>query len=375
MSISILLVLVAITNLIVDPKGFYKFSLFESSNEKYLNLISKNFSQGSLAQGINLNLLDQRGIKYHKILKNRSEEFDCIIFGASQVHQFTSIGPHKALAEECKSILNFSFPGSSIEDYLAATHIITSNNHKDLKLFFSISPQLFSSNGSKYLLWLQNLEYVNRMNNQLTNSIDIDNPYLTLVTNLINPDYFLRSLKRIFAAEYQDPFNVKNINYEEGNESTLILRDGSLVYSSEYIKLKDAKPIIPLPELKLNRSLDTKNNNKNLNIGKIEISSDGSLYSTSLFETFKELMNLLDERGHDINFIFTPIHEAVYFDSLNSFMAQSLRQVESEVLRYARQFEFDIFGSYNPRIVGCDRSEYYDSTHLKYSCITKIRAF
>ena len=154
-----LLALVAFTNVIIDPKGFYKFPFIESSNEKYLNLISKNFIKGMVAQGISLDSLDQRGMKYHKILKNRSAEFDCIVFGASQVHQFTSIGPHKSLTKECKSILNFSFPGSSIEDYLAASHILINKNYRDLKVFFSISPELFSSRGSKYLFWLQNSHF------------------------------------------------------------------------------------------------------------------------------------------------------------------------------------------------------------------------
>ncbi len=372
--IGILLMLVAFTNLAIDPKGFYKLPFFESSNEKYLNLISRNFIKGSVAQGISLELLDQRGMKYHKILKNRSSEFDCLVFGASQVHQFTSIGPHKSLPSECTSILNFSFPGSSIEDYLAASHIMIENNYKDLKVFFSISPELFSSHGSQYLFWLQNFEYVNKMNAQLENRLEITNPYFALITNLINPDYFLRSIRRVLVAEYEDPHNVSNINFEGGNENTLLLRDGSLVYNTRYIKYKEATPVLPLPELKLNRDLDTKKNINNLNIGSIEISSDGALYSTTLLNTFKELMNLLNQRGYDINFIFTPIHEAIYFESINSIPAQSLRQVEIEVLKYAKQLKFDVFGSYNPKVVGCQKSEYYDSTHLKYSCITKIKS-
>ena len=58
-----LLALVAFTNVIIDPKGFYKFPFIESSNEKYLNLISKNFIKGMVAQGISLDSLDQRGMK------------------------------------------------------------------------------------------------------------------------------------------------------------------------------------------------------------------------------------------------------------------------------------------------------------------------
>ncbi len=369
-----LLALVAFTNVIIDPKGFYKFPFIESSNEKYLNLISKNFIKGMVAQGISLDSLDQRGMKYHKILKNRSAEFDCIVFGASQVHQFTSIGPHKSLTKECKSILNFSFPGSSIEDYLAASHILINKNYRDLKVFFSISPELFSSRGSKYLFWLQNFEYVNAINNQLKNRLEIENAYFKLITNLINPDYFLRSIRRSLISKYQEPYNVLDINFEEGHANTLLLRDGSLVYSASYIRNKEATPILPIPKLKLNRALDGKINTSTLNIGSIEMSSDGTLYSKTRLKTFKELMNLLNQIGYDINFIFTPIHEAIYFESIDSISAQSLRQVEIEILKYARQLKFDVFGSYNPRVVGCQNSEYYDSTHLKYSCIKKIKS-
>jgi hypothetical protein len=371
--IGALLTVVAFINVIIDPKGFYKFPFIESSNEKYLNSISRNFTKDMIAQGISIDSLDQRGIKYHKILKNRNAEFDCIVFGASQVHQFTSIGPHKALIQECKSLLNFSFPGSSIEDYLAASHILINENYRDLKVFFSISPELFSSKESKYLFWLQNFEYVKAMNSLLKNRLEIENPYFKLITNLINPDYFLRSIERGFISKYQEPYNVVDINFEAGHSNTLLLRDGSLVYSSSYISNKAVTPILPIPELKLNRAIETKNNTTTLNIGSIEMSSGGALYSKTRFNTFKELMNLLNQRGYDINFIFTPIHEAIYFESINSISAQSLRQVEIEVLKYATQLKFDVFGSYNPRVVGCQRSEFYDSTHLKYSCITKIK--
>ena len=84
-------------------------------------------------------------------------------------------------------------------------------------------------------------------------------------------------------------------------------------------------------------------------------------------------MTLLKMSGYDVNFIFTPIHEAIYFESQESLMTKALKQVEDELIGFADALNFDIYGSYNPKEVGCNKSEYYDDTHLKYSCIVKIK--
>ena len=54
-------------------------------------------------------------------------------------------------------------------------------------------------------------------------------------------------------------------------------------------------------------------------------------------------------------------------------MTKALKQVEDELIGFADALNFDIYGSYNPKEVGCNKSEYYDDTHLKYSCIVKIK--
>ena len=64
---SSLLLLVMLTNLLIDPRGLYGYSLNQFSNSSYSDRLGDRLNSGSNAQTINELAYDARRFKYNKI--------------------------------------------------------------------------------------------------------------------------------------------------------------------------------------------------------------------------------------------------------------------------------------------------------------------
>ena len=362
-----------LTNLLIDPRGLYGNSLDKFSNSSYSDHLGDRLNSGSNAETINEFAYDARRFKYNKIFFERRQEFDCIVFGSSHVNQFSSLPPLKALDYSCNSILNLSFPGTSIEDYLASSYLLLQNKLPGQKLFFSVAPSLFSDNGAINMLWLKNFKWVLGMNNQLSNKITIQDPYVSLGKNLFNAAYFKNSLTRLFSS-VEDSYQIHNLKFIEGHDHTVMLRDGSIIYSQKYVAQKARTPVLPMPEIILNSNASIGGESSKIaKMGLLHVNLSGILYSTNLFQTFAELLMKLKQGGYDVNILLTPIHPVIYFDSPNAVFTKSLKQVEAKLISFSVFEGIPLHGSYNPQSVGCNAEEYYDTTHIMYSCISKIK--
>ncbi len=367
------LLLVMLTNLLIDPRGLYGYSLDQFSNSSYSDRLGDRLNSGSNAETINEFAYDARRFKYNKIFFERRQEFDCIVFGSSHVNQFSSLPPLKALDYSCNNILNLSFPGTSIEDYLASSYLLLQNKLPSQKLFFSVATSLFSANGAINMLWLKNFQWVLEMNSQLSNKITIQDPYASLGKNLFNAAYFQNSLTRLFSS-VEDSYEIQNPKFIEGHDHTVMLRDGSIIYSQQYVAKKARTPVLPMPEIIFNSSASIGGeSSKSAKMGLLHLDRNGLLYSADLFETFRELLMMLRQGGYDINILLTPIHPTIYFDSPNAVFTKSLKQVEAKLISLSASEDIPLHGSYNPKDVGCNAEEYYDTTHIMYSCISKIQ--
>jgi hypothetical protein len=362
-----------LTNLLIDPRGLYGYSLNQFSNSSYSDRLGDRLNSGSNAQTINELAYDARRFKYNKIFFERRKEFDCIVFGSSHVNQFSSLPPIKALDYSCNSILNLSFPGTSIEDYLASSYLLLQNKLPDQKLFFSVATSLFSANGAINMLWLKNFQWVLEMNNQLSNKILIQDPYISLGKNLFNAAYFKNSLTRLFSS-VEDSYQIYSPKFIQGHDHTVMLRDGSIIYSQQYVAKKARTPVLPMPEITFNSTTSIESeSSKSAKMGLLHVDQNGLLYSTNLFATFTEMLLMLRQSGYDVNILLTPIHPAIYFDSPKAVLTKSLKQVEAKLISLSSSEGIPLHGSYNPQNVGCNANEYYDTTHIMYSCISKIK--
>ena len=223
------------------------------------------------------------------------------------------------------------------------------------------------------MLWLKNFQWVLEMNSQLSNKITIQDPYASLGKNLFNAAYFKNSLARLFSS-VEASYEIQNPKFIEGHDHTVMLRDGSIIYSQEYVAQKARTPVPPLPETIFNSNASISGeSSKNAKMGLLNVNPNGMLYSTNLFETFTELLIMLKQGGYDVNVLLTPIHPVIYFDSPNAVFTKSLKQVEAKLISLSAAEGIPLHGSYNPKDVGCNAEEYYDTTHIMYSCISKIK--
>ena len=92
-----------------------------------------------------------------------------------------------------------------------------------------------------------------------------------------------------------------------------------------------------------------------------------SLEKKQLFEEF--IFYLLENKIQPV-FLLIPIYETSYELSLKE--SDLLINIEKYFLKFADKNNIRVFGSYNPKLVFCEKNEFRDETHPKISCINKI---
>ena len=92
-----------------------------------------------------------------------------------------------------------------------------------------------------------------------------------------------------------------------------------------------------------------------------------SLEKKQLFEEF--IFYLLENKIQPV-FLLIPIYETSYELSLKE--SDLLINIEKYFLKFADKNNIRVFGSYNPKLVFCEKNEFRDEIHPKISCINKI---
>ena len=92
-----------------------------------------------------------------------------------------------------------------------------------------------------------------------------------------------------------------------------------------------------------------------------------SLEKKQLFEEF--IFYLLENKIQPV-FLLIPIYETSYELSLKE--SDLLINIEKYFLKFADKNNIRVFGSYNPKLVFCEKNEFRDLIHPKISCINKI---
>ena len=86
-----------------------------------------------------------------------------------------------------------------------------------------------------------------------------------------------------------------------------------------------------------------------------------------MFEEF--IFYLLEQKIQPV-FLLIPIYETSYELSLKE--SDLLINIEQYFLKFADKNNIRVFGSYNPKLVFCEKNEFSDAIHPKISCINKI---
>ena len=341
------LLIVALISYYYDPAQIYHASAIGSTS-------SSTFASRLLKSKTGLlwpnDAWSERDIK--SSLAEKITNIDCAIIGSSHAMQISSFRENASLKYLCSSIVNLGVSGGTLEDYLAMSYKLISNGHPPKTIVFAVDPWALDFN--RDIRWRRYKEsyfsmkqMLNRNNTTQVNEVFSRWKY---ITNLINPSYFLRSIKQIGRKGHKI-IEAPVFDYSIGIENPVFLPDGSLVYSKSYI-VNAKSPALPIGG------------------GNYKI-RDGSQVSEKAVKIFGNLIKDLNDKGISTVLVMTPYHNSVWVN-VNSITTKALIEVETRIRKLGRDLNVKVLGSYNPQNIGCNPDEFYDHMHAKDSCLSKI---
>jgi hypothetical protein len=186
------LMVVAIVNFTVNPGRIYPSLLTSNKSPRELveQLVQSDFGVHHPENGWN-----ERDIKHALALHSTSDQ--CAVIGSSHIMQISSVGVITSLSDNCPSLINLGVSGATLEDYLALSETILQNKNPPKVIVFGIDPWVLNFNRDiRYKRYSH--QYL-RMKTKLIggSSYNPSDTYLGLLQNLINREYFLRSISLI----------------------------------------------------------------------------------------------------------------------------------------------------------------------------------
>ena len=353
----ILMIVVAFINYKMDPAKIYHKN-FESTNSEEMSLteFTKKLVQSNNGIIIKNDIWNDRDIVH--ALADYQTNAECAVFGSSQVMQISSIRAEKSLLKTCSSLINLGLNGATIEDYIALSKKIFLNKKPPKTIIIAIHP--WSLNFNRDLRWSRyKKDFINMQNKIMSNSDNfsknfdkIDSYNITLLSNLINFEYFMSSIDLLMSKKDHSIEFAKDFNYNLGLDHKVLLPDGSLIYSSEYIKQS------------LKRKIDGISGNQNYKI------IPGKWYNQNAIELLTKFVIYL-KKNFNIVFVMTPYHPEVWNFSEQPVVT-AMKIVELKVHEIAKSVGIQVIGSFHPKKINCTSEEFYDEMHPKDLCLAKL---
>lgn len=352
------MVAVILVNYTIDPGNIYR------KNNGAKNNSSNSFAKKLMHSKFGLlhpdDSWNDRDIKVS--IAQQIKNINCAVIGSSHVLQISSFRKEKSLSSLCDNLINLWVPGGTLEDYLALSWELINNPHSPQTIIFGIAVWSLDFNrDSRWLKYKLSYQSMREKLLQDRKKKNIGNSFtLKYVTNLINPDYFFRSLSRL-GENHPVIREAPKFDYNIGITDPVILPDGSTVPSKNYIKnaqdiVKDGNRIMGYPP----------------GLYKIRRDKVGARqYNEDAVELFTLLIKHLRSKGKKIVLLMTPYHHATWADD-RSLEVNALKEVEFIVRNLGDKIGVQVLGSHNPAVIGCDTDEFYDYRHAKASCLSKL---
>jgi hypothetical protein len=339
---SIGIIVVALTNYLVDPSSIYHEKT--SKVDQFINALLSSEHGLVLQQGGGLN-----GREISSALAKHSTDTDCFVIGSSHIMQISSFRTNKSIKRYCPSLINLGVDGASLEDYLALSESVLANTSNVKTIVFGVDP--WALNYYRDSAWVHYKNQYYSMINRLENEqyIPKENNY-QLFFNLISRDYFIQSVKSLLSSNTKEIVYAPKFDTIVGIESSVKLPDGSIIYSHKSNNDISYTSISGLHDYKMNKK---------------------SIINQKSVEIFTKLMQYLKTRFNVI-FVLTPYHNNVWKYPNQTIMTAML-SVEKKIHQIAKKLNIIVVGSYDPNKVGCKTDEFYDAMHAKDTCLSKLK--
>jgi len=141
-------------------------------------------------------------------------------------------------------------------------------------------------------------------------------------------------------------------DYNSGSLYPVVLPDGSLVYSNEFIEniLKNIDKVDGVNDYRIRKDL---------------------YYQEYAVAIFSKLVEYIQEHKIEVVFIMIPCHHSVT-SRKDQIITKTLSHVNKKIYELAKILRVSVMGSYDPNDLRCFKDEFYDEYHPKDSCLVKL---
>ena len=335
---------VAVMNYFIDPAGIYTGS--NISPDAYAERLITSKSGLAWPEGI----FSDRDLA--KSLSRHTDKYDCIVIGSSHIMQISSHRQTQSLKNDCTNLINLGVSGASLEDHFTLAYLTYLASSKK-KLFPGIDPWTITHGKDKRWI-IYRTEYFSARSKILSEVGQESTPEVepNKLKNLINFEYTIRSLKDLQRILTKGPFKIQEVKAVEevGIDDPVKLPDGSLIYSSSYLRNASHTDI---PE------------------GGSPYGTDGEVSSKEGIREYKKFLTWLQKNDVVPILLMTPYHPNVWRDP-DSLNVYAMKKTEAVVLQMAKELGIKVIGSYKPEIFGCNSDEFYDFMHAKAACLARL---
>ncbi len=335
---ALLMVSAATLNWAIDPAGVFRKTSF---GQRYAKALMA--SEYGL---VSPKSVDEREFKVE--LAKHSVQYDCVVIGSSHVMQVGSARKHRSFPG-CRSILNLGVSGAAIEDHVVLTWLTLSEG-KPRMLILGIDPWTFAfGKDARWKVRYTEQYYLARNEiegTKLANSRSSDH-----WSSLITGQYTARSLDQLLRGSITPTIDaVQRVDEDVGDKLPIVLPDGSLVYSAEYIA-NAKKSSIP--------------------VGGYTYATDGMVNDLRAINLYRKLILWVRLNGVKPVLLMTPYHQNVWMLEASPNV-KAMEPTEKIVREIGSELDVPVIGSYKPDIVGCLPSEFYDFMHPMASCVARF---
>ncbi|RME58018.1 DUF1574 domain-containing protein [Candidatus Parcubacteria bacterium] len=271
-------------------------------------------------------------------LKYNLPEADAIIMGSSRAMQ---IGSHTL----GHPVLNLSVSGASVEDYIAFVPEAIKKVNASL-VFLGADPWLFNSvSGQTRWKSVKDLYgYWSRVISQ-GESLRVARRYLITKGSERGALSWLETLYKAV--------NRSAITTENGDMENIAKKryDGFHIYDKLYAGKSQSD---------IERGFDRL----------LNYSMESYVDDDINRQKYISLIHFLKENGVRVVIVLSPYHPDL-FQRIKREKPEFLT-IENEFRKIAANLNIPIIGSYDPALVGCDATEFYDGMHPKESCMKKV---
>jgi len=362
--IVLMIFFVGLINFIVDPGSIFLKKILKTP---LLNMYVEALT--SSQYGVKQKGWKERDVKV--TLAEKAKDAECVVLGSSHVMGL-SIYQVEGFKNTCKSLINLGVSGGGLEDIGVFSNILIKRPGiiKNKKIFIGIDPWTFNFNrDSRYIPYSreykQLLEKLGKLDDFKVTKLKYSEK---LYKNLISLDYFVGSLRYVRKKGLDNTFReikailethhnaeayilsqyVPKFDIAKGIDVAVTLPDGSHVYSAQYIS-------------------DAKRQKHQFEATRYKL-IDGQWYDENAVDLFISIVSLLESHGYSVIVVQTPYHHNVW-DNPSGAVTRRAMHIVSNLIK---QLKLKTIGSYNPRFIGCEKSEFFDYMHAGPSCINKI---